>query len=78
MKGLARSVYYTQCDWKKCGDLKVVAVVIKNANGIRKIWLLLCKRGSRAKLEHYIAKSWPNRQMVLRENILHKTLSMLE
>lgn len=75
MKCLLTSIDYKRYEWKICGDLKVIALLLGMQLGFTKYSCFLCEWDSRAKLQHYTVKSWPSRQMVVGEkNILHEGL----
>ena len=61
MKLLQRKIKYEEFKWKLCGDLKVVALLIRMQLGYTKYCCYLCEWDSRDKKNRYINKLWPKR-----------------
>lgn len=48
-------------NWKICGDLKIIAIILGLQQGYTKHMCFLCLWNSRARDEHYVLKIWPKR-----------------
>ena len=51
--------------WKLCGDLKVVALLLRMQLGYTKHSCLLCEWDSRDKKNHYVNILWPKRTSLM-------------
>jgi len=58
MKLLLGKIKYDELNWRLCGDLKVVALLLRMQLGYTKYCCLLCEWDSRDK-NHYVNKLWP-------------------
>ena len=61
MKLLLTSLKYNDHNWKICGDLKVVAILLGLQGGYTKYPCFLCLWDSRADSQHYVQCDWPVR-----------------
>jgi len=61
MKLLSGKIKYDEFKWKLCGDLKVVALLLRMQLGYTKYCCFLCEWDSRDKENHYVNKLWPKR-----------------
>jgi len=61
MKLLLGKIKYDEFKWKLCGDLKVVALLLRMQLGYTKYCCFLCEWDSRDKKNHYVNKLWPKR-----------------
>ena len=63
MKLLLGKIKYDEFKWKLCGDLKVVALLLRIQLGYTKCCCFLCEWDSRNKKNHYVNKLWPKRKV---------------
>lgn len=63
MEHLLRSIKYENHNWKICGDLKVIALLLGMQLGFTKYCCFLCEWDSRAKHLHYRKTDWPARKL---------------
>lgn len=61
MTTLIKLIKYEEHNWKVCGDLKVVGLLLGLQSGYTKYCCFLCLWDSRARKDHYIKKDWPVR-----------------
>ena len=61
MKFLMESLQYSQNNWKICGDLKMISVVLGLQVGYTKHPCFLCLWDLRANSRHYTQITWPSR-----------------
>ena len=61
IKFVLESLQYSQHNWKICGDLKIISVIIGLQASYTKYPCFLCLRDSRADNLHYTQISWPSR-----------------
>lgn len=61
MSTLIKLIKYHEHNWKVCGDLKVVGLLLGMQSGYTKHCCFLCLWDSRAKDQHYVVKEWPKR-----------------
>ena len=61
IKFVLESLQYSQHNWKICGDLKIISVILGLQAGYTKHPCFLCLWDSRADDRHYIQISWPPR-----------------
>ncbi|XP_025161583.1 uncharacterized protein LOC112590099 [Harpegnathos saltator] len=54
-------IKYNEHQWKICGDLKVIGLLIEMQSGFTKFCCFLCLWDSRAIDHHYVKKDWPSR-----------------
>ena len=62
MKLLLGNIKYDEFNWKLCGDLKVVALLLGRQLGCTKYCCFLCEWDSRDKKNQYVHKLWPKRK----------------
>ncbi|EZA54307.1 hypothetical protein X777_06137 [Ooceraea biroi] len=56
------AVKYEQHQWKLCGDLKVLTMLLGQQSGYAKYPCFICQWDSRARERHWEQKDWPLRQ----------------
>jgi len=61
MKLLLGEIKYDEFKWKLCGDLKVVALLLRMQLWYRKYCCFLCEWDSWDKKNHHVNKLWPKR-----------------
>jgi len=59
MKLFWGKIKYDEFKWKLCGDLKVVALILRMQLGYTKYCCFLCEWDSQDKKNHYVNKLWP-------------------
>jgi hypothetical protein len=58
MKLLLEKIHYEKYNWKICGGLKVIVLLLCFTH----LWCFLCECDSRDRKHHYIHKQWPKRK----------------
>ena len=58
---LLGKIKYDEFKWNLCGDLKVVALLLRMQLGYTKYCCLQCEWDSRDKKSNYVSKLWPKR-----------------
>jgi len=58
-------IKYDEFEWKLCGDLKVVAPLLRMQLSYTKYCCFLCKWDSWDKKNHYVNKLWPKRTSLM-------------
>jgi len=61
MKLLLEKIKYDEFNWKLCGDLKAVALLLGMQLGYIKYRCFLCEWDCRDKKNHCVYKLWPKR-----------------
>lgn len=61
MKVLLEAIDYKSHQWKICGDLKVIGMLMGMQGGFTKYCCFLCLWDSRAKAAHYVKREWEAR-----------------
>lgn len=61
MKTLLSAIQYQNHQWKICGDLKVISLLLGLQSGYTKHMCFLCLWNSRADAEHFVREEWPAR-----------------
>ncbi|EFN81509.1 hypothetical protein EAI_11433, partial [Harpegnathos saltator] len=61
MRKILAKIKYNEHQWKICGDLKVIGLLIGMQSGFTKFCCFLCLWDSRAIDHHYVRKDWPSR-----------------
>ena len=76
MRTLINLIKYKEHQWKVCGDLKVIGMLVGLQGGYTKYCCFLCLWDSRAKQHHYVRKEWPVRNEYIpgKMNINHELL----
>ena len=59
MKILMEAIIYDKFKWQICGDLKVIALLLRPQQGFTKYCCFICEWDSRARSLHYSRKYWP-------------------
>ena len=59
MKLLLGKIKYDEFKWNLCGDIKVVALLLRMQLGYTKYCRLLCEWDSQDKKDHCVNKLWP-------------------
>lgn len=54
-------IKYSEHQWKVCGDLKIVTMILGQQSGFTKYPCFLCLWDSRDRINHYVQKEWPKR-----------------
>ena len=62
MKHLLEVLHYDLHQWKLCGDLKMIAILLGLQAGYTKFPCFLCLWDSRADGQHYLQRDWPVRE----------------
>ena len=62
---LLEHITYDTYNWRICGDLKVIGLLLGMQPGYTKYCYFICEWDSRARLSHYIQKDWPLRDELL-------------
>jgi len=62
MKILMEAINYDKFKWQICGDLKVIALLLRLKQGFTKYCCFICEWDSRAWSLHYSRKDWPARK----------------
>jgi hypothetical protein len=80
MKLLLGEIKYDEFKWKLCGDLKVVAQLLRMQLGYRKYCCFLCEWDSWDKKNHHVKKLWPKRSSLMpgKKNFVSPPLVLLE
>jgi len=55
-------INYDKFKWQICGDLKVIALLLRLQQGFTKYCSFICEWDSRARSLHYSTKDWPARK----------------
>jgi len=63
-KILLEKIKYSDHNWRICGDLKIIGIVLGLQSGNIKCLCFLCFFDSRDRVHHYIQKKWPKRQFL--------------
>lgn len=76
LKLLLEKINYSTHEWKLCGDLKVLGILLGQQSGFTKTPCYLCLWDSRNRIKHYKKKKWPKRTSfdVGKLNIIEKPL----
>jgi len=79
-KLLLGKIKYDDFNWKLCGDLKVVALLLGMQLGYTKYCCFLCEWDSRDKKNHYVNKLWPKRTLLTprEKNVVNPPLVLPE
>ena len=80
MKLLLGKIKYDEFRWKLCGDLKVVALLLRMPLRYTKYCCFLCEGDSRDKKTLYVNKLWPKRTSPTpgEKNVINPPLVLLE
>jgi hypothetical protein len=80
MKLLLGKIKYDKFNWKLCGDLKVVALLLGMQLGYTKYCCFLREWDSLDKETHYVNKLWPKRTSLMpgEKNAFNPSLVLLE
>jgi hypothetical protein len=80
MKLLLGKIKYDEFKWKLCGDLKVVALLLRMQLGYTKYCCFLCEWDSLDKKNHSVNKLWPKRKSLTpgEKNVVNPPLVLLE
>jgi len=62
MKVLMEAINYDKFKWQICGDLKVIALLLRLQQGFTKYCCFIGEWDSRARSLHYSRKEWPARK----------------
>ena len=65
MQVLLQAIKYESHQWKICGDLKVIALLMGLQGGFTKHCCFLCLWDSRTDDDHYVIREWPSRTTYL-------------
>ena len=68
MKLLLGKIKYDELNWKLCGDLKVVALLLRMHLEYTKYCCFLRESDSRDKNNHYVNKLWPKRTSLMQSS----------
>lgn len=73
---LLMKINYHDYNWRICGDLKIIAILMGMQLGYTKFNCFLCEWDSRKKDEHYVKKAWPIRDGMQpgHKNVIHEPL----
>lgn len=76
MKLVLEKIQYNRYDFKICGDLKVIALLLGLQLGYTKFCCFLCEWDSRDRKNHYKKKTWPERKSLVpgQKNVKHLPL----
>jgi len=76
VKTILDAIDYKQHNWKICGDLKIISMLLGQQSGYTKYPCFICLWDSRDKNQHYAKKDWPLRNSLTAgdPNILHDPL----
>ena len=76
MKQVLEKLKYSEHNWKICGDLKIVCMLLGQQGGYTKYPCFLCLWDSRAKGDHWVKQDWPKRTefVVGEKNIKYEPL----
>jgi hypothetical protein len=74
MKLLLEKIHYERYKWDICGDLKVIALLLRLQLGYAKYCCFLCALDSRDRKKHFIQTQWPKRDSLIqgKKNVLNK------
>ena len=61
MSLLLEKIRYHEYNWRICGDLKVITILMGMQTGYTKYCCFICEWDSRDRKQHYIKKNWPIR-----------------
>jgi len=61
-KMMMDAINYGKFKWQVCGDLKVIAFLLRLEQGFTKYCCFICEWDSRARSLHYSRKYWPARK----------------
>ena len=61
MSLLKKKIRYREYNWRICGDLKVITILMGMQTGYTKYCCFICEWDSRDRKQHYIKKEWPIR-----------------
>lgn len=61
MSLLFEKIRYREYNWRICGDLKVITILMGMQTGYTKYCCFICEWDSRDRKNHYIKKKWPIR-----------------
>ena len=80
MKLLLGKIKYDDFKWKLCGDLKIVALLLKMQLRYTKYCCFLCEWDSQDKKNHYVNKLWPEQISVTprENNVVNPPIVLLE
>lgn len=62
IKFILEKIQYNEHNWKVCGDLKVIALILGLQLGYTKYCCFICEWDSRDRKNHYVKKDWPKRE----------------
>jgi len=62
IKIVMEDINYDKCKWQICGDLKVIALLLRLEQGFTKYCCFICEWDSRARSLHYSRKDWHARK----------------
>ena len=76
MEQLLKKINYADEDWKVCGDLKIITILLGQQSGFTGKPCYLCLWNSRDRENHYKKKVWPARMSFTpgEDNVLRKPL----
>ena len=75
LEHMLTAIQYAEHEWKICGDLKIVALILGMQLGYTKFPCFLCEWDSRDRQSHYIKETWPARNWKIGErNVQKKSL----
>ena len=76
MKQVLEKLKYSEHNWKICGDLKIVCMLLGQQGGYTRYPCFLCLWDSRAKEDHWVKQCWPKRTefVVGEKNIKYEPL----
>ena len=76
MQFLLKKINYEIFNWKICGDLKVIALLLGLQLGYTKYCCFICEWDSRDRQHHYVQKKWKARQALIPgvKNVVHLPL----
>jgi len=57
-------IKYHEHEWQKCGDLKVIELLLGQQRGYTKYPCFLCEWDSRARDKHWDIVNWPEREQL--------------
>ena len=80
MKLLLGKIKYDECKLKLCGDLKVVALLLRMQLSYTKYCCFLCKWDSQDKKNQYVNKLWPKQTSLMpgEKNVINPPLVLPE
>lgn len=76
LAAILKAIKYQDFEWKICGDLKVIAILMGLQGGYTKYCCFLCLWDSRDRRNHYVKTIWPSRKSYTpgEKNVLHEPL----